>query len=284
MRYDDKRDFQGSQNFRGNRGRENRDYQGFSGGSQFDRYDRGYEDDRRFESYGDDDSSSFYGGRSGGGYGDEHESDRYSSSRYIEDRGFGRDMSARSRGMDDRYQQNREYHNRFGSGTDGFASRASGRQYFGRNDNSDQWRFSQGNDWGSGSFSDRGFSRDRSREGMGMWEQVKDFFGVGPKGYRRSDERIREEVSEVLARERTVDASNVEVDVKDGIVHLRGHVDSRWMKRQAEDCVEHLSGVRDVRNELEVRSEQSIGSGTTSGSSTGDQARSGMSSDKRKLA
>lgn len=315
MRYDDDRNFQGNQNNRrgGRRWQGSEDYRSGS-----DRYDRGYEDDRRFESYGDNDSSSFFGGRAGGGYGDERNADRWSSSRYSESRDHG-DLSYRGgRGMDDRYERNRDFHDRFGSGTDGFRDRASGQSYM--DSGNETWRSGSANDWGTGygrssfssgasswgmpgwesgsrserSFRDLGrdsgreFGRDYGREhgrefgrseGRGVWEQVKDFFGVGPKGYRRSDERIREEVSEALARDSSVDASEIEVDVKEGIVHLRGHVSSRWMKRRAEDCVEHLSGVRDVRNEIDVRSEQSIGGSTSSlpgsGTSGPDQARSG---------
>lgn len=102
--------------------------------------------------------------------------------------------------------------------------------------------------------------RERRGHEGGAWESfkenVKDFFGVGPEGYRRSDERIREEASEALMRDPFVDASKIRVEVKDGIVTLRGSVESRWMKRQAEDCVDDISGVDDVRNELTVRKEK----------------------------
>jgi hypothetical protein len=90
-----------------------------------------------------------------------------------------------------------------------------------------------------------------------MWESVKDFFGVGPKGYSRSDDRIREDVSDALTRDRSVDASEIEVSVISGAVTLRGSVSDKWMKRRAEDCAEEISGVKDVRNELEVRREGS---------------------------
>src|SRR5256885_12501149 len=42
--------------------------------------------------------------------------------------------------------------------------------------------------------------------------------GRGPKGYRRSDERIREEVMERLTFSPDIDASDVEVEVQDGVV------------------------------------------------------------------
>lgn len=79
------------------------------------------------------------------------------------------------------------------------------------------------------------------------------FFGKGPKGWRRSDERIRDEACEALSDSWDVDASQIEVEVKDGCVYLRGTVDSRNSKREAERAVEDLLGVTDVRNELNVK-------------------------------
>lgn len=74
--------------------------------------------------------------------------------------------------------------------------------------------------------------------------------GKGPKGYRRSDERIREDVCEALSAHPEIDASDMEVDVKEGVVYFTGSVESRLVKRMAEDLIEHIPGVMDVRNEL----------------------------------
>ena len=49
-----------------------------------------------------------------------------------------------------------------------------------------------------------------------------------------------------------LDASDIEVDVKQGEVRLCGSVMSRDQKRRAEDVVERISGVRDVTNQLRV--------------------------------
>jgi hypothetical protein len=46
----------------------------------------------------------------------------------------------------------------------------------------------------------------------------------GPKGYKRSDERIREDVSDRIARTPNIDASDVEVAVSGGEVTLSGCV------------------------------------------------------------
>lgn len=76
--------------------------------------------------------------------------------------------------------------------------------------------------------------------------------GKGPKGYRRSDERIREDVCETLTQHPEIDASQIEVVVKDGYVKLSGAVESRHMKRMAEDAIEGLSGITDIKNQLRI--------------------------------
>lgn len=76
--------------------------------------------------------------------------------------------------------------------------------------------------------------------------------GKGPKGYRRSDERVREEVSEVLRMHSEIDASEIEIDVKEGVVTLSGTVESRQIKRLVEDTVEGISGVSDLKNDLRI--------------------------------
>jgi hypothetical protein len=79
------------------------------------------------------------------------------------------------------------------------------------------------------------------------------FFGRGPKGYRRSDERIREEVSDRLMTHPDIDASDLEVHVANGIVSLIGTVENRHEKRLAEYVAEDALGVDDVSNQLKVR-------------------------------
>jgi osmotically-inducible protein OsmY len=79
------------------------------------------------------------------------------------------------------------------------------------------------------------------------------YVGMGPRGYRRSDERISEEVCEQLTRHGDVDASDIEVEVKDSEVILRGTVEDRRTKRIAEDLAESTSGVSEVHNQLRIR-------------------------------
>jgi hypothetical protein len=79
------------------------------------------------------------------------------------------------------------------------------------------------------------------------------FFGRGPKGYRRSDERIREEISDRLMTHPDIDASDFEVHVENGVVILAGTVEDRHEKRLAELIAEDALGVNDVENRLKVR-------------------------------
>ncbi|HEX6314867.1 MAG TPA: BON domain-containing protein [Gemmatimonadaceae bacterium] len=76
--------------------------------------------------------------------------------------------------------------------------------------------------------------------------------GKGPKGWQRSDERLREEVSEALARHPDIDASEIEVRVQNGEVTLTGSVQERKAKRMAEDVAEDVFGVKDVQNQIKV--------------------------------
>jgi osmotically-inducible protein OsmY len=85
---------------------------------------------------------------------------------------------------------------------------------------------------------------DEMRRGM--------YAGRGPRGYRRSDERIREDINDNLTDDWYIDASDIEVTVNNGMVTLTGFVDSREGKRRAEDVAECVSGVTDVSNQLRV--------------------------------
>jgi hypothetical protein len=94
--------------------------------------------------------------------------------------------------------------------------------------------------------------------GFGFGDDRAPFYGRGPKGYKRPDERIREEVAEVIARQGFIDASDVEVNVENGIVRLIGSVAQRRDKRGLEYLVERIHGVEEVRNELRLNHNPSI--------------------------
>jgi hypothetical protein len=76
--------------------------------------------------------------------------------------------------------------------------------------------------------------------------------GKGPKGYTRSDERIREDISDRLTHDHYVDASNIEIQVTSAECTLNGTVATRDEKRRAEDIAEHVMGVKHVQNNLRV--------------------------------
>ena len=77
------------------------------------------------------------------------------------------------------------------------------------------------------------------------------FRGMGPKNYARADERIFEEVCELLA-DADVDASEIDVRVQDGEVTLEGTVHDRWSKREAENIACRARGVKDCHNRLRI--------------------------------
>lgn len=79
------------------------------------------------------------------------------------------------------------------------------------------------------------------------------FTGRGPKGYQRSDERVREDVSEELSQSGEIDASEIEVRVVNCEVILEGEVNTREEKRLAEDIAEACPGVRNVENNIKVK-------------------------------
>jgi hypothetical protein len=102
------------------------------------------------------------------------------------------------------------------------------------------------------------------------------FRGVGPKNYRRSDERLAEDINERLTDDEDLDASNIIVRVAAGKVTLEGVVDQRWMKHRAEDIADACIGVKEVDNRIQLTSMssglgESQASETRSGTSRGSQ-------------
>lgn len=107
-------------------------------------------------------------------------------------------------------------------------------------------------------FDRTGYRDDYGRYGERYGEERSRFperghRGRGPKNYSRSDERIREDISERLWDADDVDASDVTVEVKDGEVTLRGNVERRGIKHRIEDIADGCGGVRDIHNEIRVQ-------------------------------
>jgi hypothetical protein len=95
-----------------------------------------------------------------------------------------------------------------------------------------------------------------------------DHRGHGPRGYKRSDERISDEAHDRLTDDRWLDATDINVTVTDGEVTLGGFVDDREAKHRAERLVEDISGVSHVQNNLRVHPDASFtGAGRGYGSS-----------------
>jgi osmotically-inducible protein OsmY len=99
---------------------------------------------------------------------------------------------------------------------------------------------SGGNAWGGG------------REGLERRTPGSAQPGLGPRFQRRSDDKIREEIWELLSNNADLDPSEVEVLVEGGEVTLTGTVDSRDARWLTEDLVTSVSGVREVYNQLKV--------------------------------
>lgn len=85
--------------------------------------------------------------------------------------------------------------------------------------------------------------------------------GRGPKGYKRSDARILEDINERLTEDPYLDATDIEATVSDGEVTLFGMVYTREDKRRAERLAEDVSGVGDVQNNLRLRRSDGIDAG-----------------------
>jgi hypothetical protein len=126
------------------------------------------------------------------------------------------------------------------------------------------------------SYGERGrFDLRSSRER----QQRISHYGRGPRGYKRSDDRIREDVSDRFFQDHEIDAREIEVRVSDGIVTLEGTVENRHVKRLAEDLAESVLGVDDVINHLRVKRDEEGATATASGAGDngGQKARSAPS-------
>jgi hypothetical protein len=191
------------------------------------------------------------------------------------DRERGRGGRERERGRDRHGAGlDREHRERAGSAGEGFVSGSSGGYGHGgaleyrrdgfaagaRPADRGDTRDSSGSGWSRAA---RDAGRDDYAGGAGYggigyggdgYEPHEDrgFAGRGPKGYRRPDERIHEEVCERLTRHPAIDASDIEVRVAGGEVTLTGEVDSRRTKRLVEDVVDRCGGVVDVANQLRI--------------------------------
>jgi osmotically-inducible protein OsmY len=153
-------------------------------------------------------------------------------------------------------------HSRFGYGRD-YDAPYRGSGYYGN--------ARQGRDWWDRTSDEVSswLGDDDARRRRDMDAQDRGHRGRGPKGYTRSDDRIREDVSDRLSDDPMVDASEIEVSVAGSEVTLAGTVSSREERRRAEDCAERVSGVSHVQNNLRL---SSVSSSTDGAGATGTRA------------
>jgi osmotically-inducible protein OsmY len=76
--------------------------------------------------------------------------------------------------------------------------------------------------------------------------------GIGPKNYKRNEQRIYEDVCDVLMDNDGIDASDIEVRVEGNYVILSGTVHTHIEKRRAENISASIPGVWDVENRIRV--------------------------------
>jgi osmotically-inducible protein OsmY len=81
------------------------------------------------------------------------------------------------------------------------------------------------------------------------WDRATE---AGAQDASEADQHIRQEIGSRLGQH-AINASAIEVEVREGTVTLRGMVDSQQSKHIAEETIRAVTGVRDVRNELEVQ-------------------------------
>jgi BON domain-containing protein len=268
---------QGSSSYEGSRGQGRGDsqadgepYEGGEGrGQEYQSYGR-HGMNQQYGRYG---SSQAYGEGRGTWEGDRRESRSYGSGRAESSGGSPSYGSSRPYGSSGSYGSGRRVSS-FGSERSSGFGRSSGSGY-----GEEQWRPSDRFDG-----YDRSFESGRSYGRPGQGFTRGRFTGKGPKGYQRSDERIKEDVSEALSRDGDLDASEIEVIVVSGEVTLEGTVPDRQSKRLAEDLAEDLPGVKQVQNRLRIengqgrREGESSTSGSTSGSISGSSSRGSTSS------
>jgi hypothetical protein len=110
---------------------------------------------------------------------------------------------------------------------------------------------------GSSGYSPTGPDRDRFGSQRDQGFRSRDFrggfAGRGPKGYKRTDERVREDVCDRLSQDDEVDASDISVRVENGEVTLEGSTETRRQKHRAEEIAADVAGVSDVHNNVRVR-------------------------------
>jgi osmotically-inducible protein OsmY len=169
----------------------------------------------------------------------------YTYERHARGRGFGVEPSGQERshgGMD----YSRSYGQHGGQGYQGWSDQQGVPLGYGQHSN-------QG--WGGQRYQRWGGQQDVTGFYGQPWGQGQMHQGRGPKGYKRSDDRIREDVCDRLTDHPEIDASDIEVKVQNGEITLTGTVPERRIKHMVEQLVEWVAGVQDVHNQLRAKRE-----------------------------
>ena len=197
--------------------------------------------------------------------------------------GGGNDYNRGGYGSNDYNYNNRDYDrgnwgtsgnswagNNWGTSYGDYNRGAWGSNDYNRDHNNRGWFGGGGSDWNRGSQATGG------RDDRGFFEKIGDALGLsgkGPKNFKRNDDRIREDVCRYLTDDHRVDATEVDVDVREGEITLRGTVDDRRQKRIAEELCESVWGVKDVKNELRVQARDMSTSGSMGTATSYDRDR-----------
>ena len=199
----------------------------------------------------------------------------------VQAEGYRRYGESYGRGPEGMDQETGSYSG-YGSGSPTYGPYGSGRsQEVGGNWQQSGGTRGYGSEFGRGSTDFGGGSSFGETQRPGESATRGRFTGRGPKGYTRSDERIREDVSDRLEQHGEIDATEIEVRVSNGEVTLEGTVEDRRTKRLAEDIIETCPGVKQVHNRIRVQGnggEREKGSNKTSPSS--GQSTSGQGSSR----
>ncbi|MEZ0313436.1 MAG: BON domain-containing protein [Myxococcota bacterium] len=203
--------------------------------------------------------------------GDRSQYGRYGANEHYQGNDAGVPYQANRYGSDqNRGPYGREYGNRMSNSIPDYDSSMYGSgQSYGNRDAMRSWRQSS-NHVGQSSYGMRDRGQHEGGHDESMLEKVGRFFGIGPKGYKRSDSRIQEDANDALMDDAFVDATHIEVNVKDSEITLEGYVEDRETKRRAEDVVCKVRGVKDCHNHLKIRplSQSTIGNTLDDSSTT----------------
>jgi osmotically-inducible protein OsmY len=257
----------------------------YGGGSSYGggSYSGGGRESERYGREGGSSGGSRYGRESSSGGGRESgregywgrgwENERDDDTRESRYGSYGRSGAERgySEGMRDYSSQRYNYPTGFRSG-ESYGNRGYDRESYGREG------YDRGGErgwWDRASDAVASWFGDEEAERRRRMDQQREHRGRGPKGYRRSDERIKEDVNDRLSDDYYLDASDVEVMVTNTEVTLTGTVNSREDKRRAEDLAESVSGVTNVENRLRVKQQSGYGNYSSSGTGTSTGASMG---------